>query len=169
MQIAYCKWFTSESSGWLRFLADGFIGLLWLPLRLVSASWWIAWGVVLADGLNRLFGLSRWIGGPLSLSFVLLVVWASSLGRLLVFFPFPPCRRGQCRDIDAYTWVKGRIYGREKWGMYHYWCKCGDEYIREGKRFLQVLPDGTRQAYMALVGFRKWQLEPAYQDRTGGC
>jgi hypothetical protein len=129
---------------------------------------WIALGVFLADVLNRDVGLSRWIGVPLSVSFVLLFVWALALGRLLLLFPFPPCRQGKCRSIDAYTWMMGRLYGREKWSTYHYWCKCGDEYIREGKRFMQVLPDGTRQAYMKLVGFRKWQAETKPQSSEDG-
>ena len=93
----------------------------------------------------------------MSVVFVLLLIWVLTLGNLLLRFPFPPCRQGRCRTIDAYTWIRGRIYGREKWNTYHYWCRCGDEYVREGKRFFQVLPDGTKKPYMMLAGFQKWE------------
>lgn len=167
MKISFYKWFTAESWGWRRFLADGFLGILWWPLRLVSSICVIAIGVVLADFFQREIGLSRWIGVPLSVSFMLLLTWVLTLGRLLFFFPFPPCRQGQCRTIDAYTWVKGRIYGREKWNTYHYWCRCGDEYIREGRRLSYVLPDGTQKPYLILDGFRKWKTKEARQASDG--
>lgn len=168
MPRTLCKWFLAESWGWRRFLADCLIGAVSSPFRLLWVIWWIALGVALAHRLERFYGLSQWVGAPLSIALVLLIVWAFSLGRLLLFFPFPPCRRGKCRSMDAYTWVMGRLYGQEKWSTYHYWCKCGDEYIRESKRFLQVLPDGTRQTYMKLVGFRKWQPESAKQNSADG-
>ena len=161
MQVLLWKWFFSESWGWRRFLADSVIGTIHSFFRLLLLICWIALGVVLGDLLNRFCGIPKWLGTPLSITVVFLCAWAFFLLRLLVFFPFPPCRRGQCRNINAYTWVMGRVYGQEGWRTYRYWCKCGDEYVREGNRFKFVQPDGNRQTYMRLVGFRKWKEERA--------
>lgn len=44
-------------------------------------------------------------------------------------------------------WRKGTIYGREKDGSYKYRCKCGDHFLRDGKRFMQVLDNGKLRPY----------------------
>ncbi len=159
MKHVYSKWFLSESWGWRRFLADTFVGVIYSPFNLLWVIWWTALGYTLAIRLNERWGLYTWIGIPASIALVYLLLWVLSLMRIILIFPLPPCKQGLCRGIDGYTWVMGHIYGRERRGTFHYWCKCGDEYVREGKRFFYVCPDGTRQIYMTLVGFRKWQFE----------
>jgi len=163
----YKLFFSSEPYSWLRFLADGFIGVIWVPMRLLSVICWLALGVVLAEKLNRFMSISFWVAVPFAVTFVLLLIWAVSIGWVLLFFPFPSCRKGKCCNISDYTWGMGRIYGREKWGVYHYWCRCGDEYIHKGKQFLQVLPDGTKRPYMTRTGFRTWKLQPTCRDDAG--
>lgn len=162
MRINPREVFMSQASGWMRFLADAFVGIGHSPIRLLWMSCLGALGLLFADYFNAICSLNKWIGVPLSMALVFLFAWALLLGRLLLFFPFPPCCRGQCGSIDEYTWNMGRIFGYERWRIYHYWCKCGDEYIREGRRFYQVLPDGTRKPYLKLIGFRKWQADPEY-------
>jgi hypothetical protein len=85
-----------------------------------------------------------------------ILTWAIWLGRILFFYPFPFCRRGKCHSIEDYRWYIDAIFGRVGRGVYLYKCKCGDEYIREGKRFMEILPDGTKRPYKKLVSFRKW-------------
>jgi len=82
------------------------------------------------------------------------VVW---LWRLL-FLTLPSCKRGQCKSYKDYIWPKGTFFGRTRWGVYHCKCNCGDYYVRDGKRFMEVVsfPDGPLRPYKKLIGFRKW-------------
>ena len=48
------------------------------------------------------------------------------------------------------------LFGYETKGNYLYRCACGDMYVREGTRFMELLTDDTRRPYKRLVGFRKW-------------
>ncbi len=151
--------------GWAVFLADLFVGQIRWPGRFIFVIFLYSISLALASHLNDEIGLSLWIGVPSLIVIVLLLVWALKLGPLLLFYPFPPCRGGQCCSINDYAWVVGRIYGREKWGQYRYWCKCcDDEYVRRGTRFLHVLPDGTERPYLKLVGFRNWQPDTTESD-----
>ncbi len=164
MKNIFYRCLTDEHWGFLRFLADGFIGLLFIPSRFLVLFGWFAAGSIMAKTLNRFAGISMLIGTTLSVLFILLLLWAISVGRLLIFFPFPPCRQKKCNSISDYTWIMGRIYGREKWGVYRYWCMCDDEYIRQGKRFMQV-SDDTEQSYMILDSFRNWQIDKRGYER----
>lgn len=85
------------------------------------------------------------------------LLWIILVGRLRLFFPLPRCKRGNCRNYDGYYWPVGTIYGWEWWGVYRYRCKCSDdEYVRRGKRFMEVSPDEQNVHYKKLCGFRKW-------------
>ncbi|WP_124327403.1 hypothetical protein [Desulfonema ishimotonii] len=159
MKNIFYKWITNESWGFLRFLADGFVGLLFIPARFLVIFWWFSIGCFIAKALNGFIGINFLIGSIWAFLFILLLLWAISLGRLLIFFPFPSCRQKKCNNINDYTWTMGQIYGREKWGVHRYWCRCGDEYVRQGKRFMRILPDGTKQPYMILGSFRNWQTD----------
>ena len=78
-------------------------------------------------------------------------------GGLLLFFPLPFCRRGKCQAFGQdYIWRLGTLFGYETKGTYSYKCACGDIYIRNGARFMELLPDGTRRPYKRLVDFREW-------------
>ena len=87
----------------------------------------------------------------------MILTWAILTGSLLLFFPLPLCRQGKClRFGKDFIWKKGRLLGYEGNGVYHYRCRCGDEYLRKGKKFLLLLSDGTSRPYKVLIGFRKW-------------
>jgi hypothetical protein len=87
----------------------------------------------------------------------LLITRAVLVGRLRVFFPLPLCRRGKCHKLGRdYVWRLGTLFGYETKGNYLYKCACGDIYVRQGTRFMELLPDGTRRPYKRLVGFRRW-------------
>jgi hypothetical protein len=111
---------------------------------------------LLADFLKKSWGIGPWIGYSIGFVIVFFLSWAILLGHILLFFPFPSCRQRKCHSIDDYTWNIGSFLGREGWGVYSYKCECGNEYVREGKRFMEVLPDGTKRPYKKLIGFRKW-------------
>ncbi len=59
--------------------------------------------------------------------------------------------------IADYVWKRGTIYGWQGGGEYHYRCRCGDVYVRKGKQFMVCFPDGSRQTYKKLSGFRRWE------------
>jgi hypothetical protein len=124
---------------------------------------------LLGSFLKTSFGISPWIGVPVAFMCLCFLAWAVLLGRLLLFVPFPTCRKGKCHGIDDYSWFHGTFFGKCKWGVYWYSCRCGDKYLRRGKRFMEFIPEvvvppspwvniskGTTRPYKKLVGFRKW-------------
>jgi hypothetical protein len=99
-----------------------------------------------------------WVFAFLGLVAGLIVARAVLVGRLRLFFPFPLCRQGKCYRFGRdYVWRLGTLFGYEGKGIYLYKCRCGDMYIRETKRFRELLRDDTRRRYKKLVAFRKWQ------------
>ena len=87
----------------------------------------------------------------------LIITRAILVGRLRLFFPLPLCRQGKCRRLGRdYVWRLGTLFGYETRGIYLYKCRCGDTYIREGKRFMELVADDTLRSYKKLIGFRKW-------------
>jgi hypothetical protein len=125
--------------------------------RLIVTAIWIASGVVLGSMLGRTWGtLGNVLGFLAGILIAFLLTWLIVLSRNLLLMPFPECRRGKCRTYRGYVWKRGTLYGREKGGIFRYRCKCGDEYIRDGNRFLQVLSDGTTRSYKKYEGGKKW-------------
>jgi hypothetical protein len=130
---------------------------LTLPRFLMATIWFICGGF-LGVALKKPWGRPGfYIGCLIGTIGGMILTWAILTGRLLLFFPLPPCRQGKCHRLGTdFVWKKGRILGYEGKGIYHYKCRCGDEYLRKGKKFLELLPDGTRRPYKMLVGFRQW-------------
>lgn len=125
--------------------------------RLIVTAIWMACGVVLSSRLGRIWGTFGYVCGFLA-GFVIVscVTWAIVLSRNLLLMPFPACRHGKCRTFRDYVWKRGTIYGWEKGGIFRYRCRCGDEYIRDGNRFLEVLSDGTTRPYKKHQRGNKW-------------
>jgi hypothetical protein len=96
------------------------------------------------------------VGFPLGFSGAVLATWAILLGRIVLLFPFPICREGKCRGLNGYVWKKGTLYGSKKGGLYRYRCRCGREYVRKGRKFMEVGSEGVAQPYKKLTGFREW-------------
>ena len=124
---------------------------------------------LLGSFLKTQWGISMWVGVPLTFVFLCLFAWTVLLGRLLLFVPFPSCRKGKCHGIDDYSWGHGTFFGKCKWGVYWYKCRCQDQYLRRGKKFMEFIPEttvppspwvninkGATRPYKKLVGFRKW-------------
>jgi hypothetical protein len=116
-------------------------------------------GFVLADLLGKLLGFPGYITGFITgIGTAYFIFWAVLVGRLQIFFPLPLCRHGKCEGYNDYYWKTGTICGWEWWGIYRYRCKCAnDEYIRKGRQFMLVLPDGATVPFRKLYGFRKWK------------
>jgi hypothetical protein len=130
---------------------------LTLP-RLLIATFWAFCGALLWLKLRKpwgqpgyfLFAVVATVPG-------LIITRAFLVGRLRLFFPFPLCRQGKCYRMGRdYVWRLGTLFGYETKGIYLYKCRCGDTYIREGKKFMELLPDDTQRPYKKLVSFRKW-------------
>ena len=77
-------------------------------------------------------------------------------GGIALFYPCPSCRRGPCRRYGDYVWRVGSFYGYERWRVWRFKCRCGDQYIFDGTHFREILSDGTTRPYKKLGGFRKW-------------
>jgi len=124
-------------------------------LTLTSTLLWC--GVDLALFLGTFIGVLGYIAGfILGIVGAFFAIWLALYFRVILFQPFPPCKRGKCLSIRDYEWRYGSFYGYERWGVYWYRCKCGDQYVRVGKRFTILLSDGSTLPYKALVGFHKW-------------
>jgi hypothetical protein len=130
---------------------------LTLPRFLVATSWFLC-GALFWVALKRPWGVPGFyvaaiVGGIVGM----FLTWAVLWGRLLLLFPLPLCRQGKCRSIGRdYVWRLGTIYGFEGEGVYRYKCACGDQYVRQGKKFMELLGNGTTRPYKRLVGFRHW-------------
>lgn len=114
-------------------------------------------GAMLAGFAEKSFGAVGFIAGffcGATISYFF--TWVILVGRLRLFFPLPLCRQRKCQGYDNYHWPVRTIYGWEGWAIYRYRCNCEDEYIRHGKRFIEVLPDGETLSYKKLHGFREW-------------
>jgi hypothetical protein len=130
---------------------------LTLPGLLLVSSWFFCGGLLGLALQERWGHPGFFLGCLLGTLGGAIVTWVVLTGRLLLFFPLPPCRQGKCRLLGKdFVWKKGSILGYEGKGVYHYKCKCGDEYLRTGKKFQELLPDGTTRSYKTLVGFRTW-------------
>lgn len=125
--------------------------------RLIGTSIWIACGVMSSFLLGHVFGAFGYVLGFLVavvagflltwLVLVTLNVWLNSR---------PDCRRGKCRTFRDYVWKRGTVYGRERDGTFRYRCRCGDEYVRDGRRLLELLKDGTTRPYKRYKGRGRW-------------
>ena len=125
--------------------------------RLIVTAIWIASGIVLSTVFGRTWGaLGCVLGFLVGILNAFLLTWLIVLSRHLLLMPFPECRRGKCCTYRDYVWRRGALYGREKGGIFRYRCKCGDEYVRDGNRFLQVLRDGTTRPYKKYESDNKW-------------
>lgn len=135
---------------------------LTLPSLLI-ATFWCLCGGLLWLAIRRPWGKTGyWIFAFFGLAAGLIITRAVLIGRLRLFFPFPLCRQGKCyRFGQDYVWRLGTLFGYEGKGIYLYRCRCGDMYIREGKRFMALLPDDTTLPYKKLVGFRRWEDDSA--------
>ena len=161
MRLAPGRQLSAGRWGWPYF----FTGVLLNSVRLQSGLMngfssfiiWVASGAILGASFARPWGIEgRCVGSLLGFLIASVLTWAIWLGRILLFYPFPACRLEKCRGIEDYRWSMDAIFGRVGRGVYLYSCKCGDEYIREGKRFMEILPDGNKRPHKILVGFRKW-------------
>ncbi|MGD2175544.1 MAG: hypothetical protein PVJ27_09080 [Candidatus Brocadiaceae bacterium] len=110
----------------------------------------------------------RWIGvlvgfplGFLAAAVGLLLLVAIPESLWLAGPMYPPCHNGSCKgrrwpaDIGDYDTV---VVGEELVLR----CRCGRDYDREGRRFMERLPDGTLKPYMVHRPFRGW-----FEDTSG--
>lgn len=115
--------------------------------------------VVIAAGVGGAIGWlidPKYVGPGALVGIVGLIVgiglWELAQTWLIIGVPpAPPCRKGCC----TYKEYK-RCYAENE---VLYVCQTGDQYIREGRRFMQIMPDGTREPYMIWKPLRKWDAD----------
>ena len=111
--------------------------------------------------VGYVLGPVGFLGGLVALGFVmLLLAWvAQALSR---WGPeFPPCRTGRCRGGRWWRDDRGD-YEPAGWDGHHrdsvFRCRCGGEYVvtDRGRRFQELLPDGSYRPYMVHRPYHGW-------------
>lgn len=112
----------------------------------------VAVGVAVSRWAGARYGLAGYIAGfPVGFSILICafaaICWLDDMWRL--GRPrFPVCRNGKCYEGDYHhNEVDGRFVCR---------CLCGVEYKHDGRRFCEVLPDGSLRPYLVWRAFRGW-------------
>ena len=128
--------------------------LLWLVLVLLG-------GLVVARYAGARFGWLGFVvgfvaGGVASSGLLLGGIWLLivSVGMFTGTPTFPLCGNGKC----SATWTRqpGDYRPEKAGGRLVVRCRCGLQYVRRGRRVLEVLPDGTDKPYMVWRPFRGW-------------
>ena len=161
-----------ENTSFTRFIYDIFAGitLVYGLLRLLWIILWVSvsgiavvllWQLSGATATN--FELFLMVGIPPLTFAIFLLLWAYKLILILLLFPFPECKQGKCQGINKYHWQPGMVYGKcnlnygwRRWRWHHYWCSCGDHYVRIGRKFMSVTEDFETTPYKRVQGFRTW-------------
>lgn len=102
------------------------------------------------------------VGGGLAATICLFACCSGLITMYCRTFPLrPACKRGKCRSSD-YCWDEEdfqrflKDHGPRKWTVFV--CKCGDRYLRQGRCFSELLPDGTTKPYMCYPRlWRRWR------------
>lgn len=68
----------------------------------------------------------------------------------------PKCRNGCCQGPDLSSKNDGDYKIQEVDGKFYEICKCGDRYLRRGRRFLLINKDGTETPYLIWRRFKGW-------------
>jgi hypothetical protein len=103
------------------------------------------------------WGKWGWVaGGLIGITCVFLLLYALWLLAELYyrFRPLrPTCRRGKCQadEYEIKVVVKEGSWESENR------CKCGDTYVRRGKRSMLLGPDGSTQPYMLRRPYHNWE------------
>lgn len=111
----------------------------------------VAIGVAVSRWAGARFGLVGYVAGfPVGfcglIGVSVAICWLEDmrLGRP----HFPVCRNGKCHEGDYQcSIIDDRFVHR---------CLCGVEYRRDGRRFCEVLPDGSLRPYLVWRPFRGW-------------
>jgi hypothetical protein len=112
--------------------------------------------------------LRRWIAtvhiADFALGFYVPILWwGTKILLWIVFSPFPICKNGKCRGMNSFFRDVALSQGKQVEAANQpivYTCRCGDEYVRCGKRFMALDSERTPQPYKRLVGFHRWADDP---------
>ena len=115
-------------------------------------------GMFVASWSARKIG---WLGYPLGFLGAVLIIPALVCGiGALLFFIWPErpiCRNGKCKTND---YELHRVEDKFEW-----FCNCGNQYRKSGRRFYEVRRDGSLAPYMVWSIFRGWF--PDTEQRSG--
>lgn len=119
----------------------------------------IFWLTIIVLASSKGYDEAGWIGLIVGLvaGGILPPLLLQSLAFLENFFwggipRFPQCRKGQC-DEESYKFVhlaNGQVASQ---------CRCGDLYMKCGRRFLEIDEGGTSRQYLKWIPFKGWVLE----------
>jgi hypothetical protein len=110
----------------------------------------------LADQLNASFHIPIWISFPILIVAGFFLLWFFLKSYLIGRYGLPPCRSGHCKSYLDYHWRVGALMGHQGIRTFRYCCRCGDCYVRRGKRFYFVGLNGEEHSYKRMVDVRRW-------------
>ena len=96
--------------------------------------------------LGFIFSVAILHGGVNLLSYVERMFWVG-------IPPKPDCHTNRCHSDDYEI--------DQESNKLIYRCGCGRCYQKQGRRFMEVLPDGASKPYMKWVAFRGWRPDDA--------
>lgn len=69
----------------------------------------------------------------------------------------PVCRASKCRssDYEFLEWRKSETKNGKPFSFI-YRCRCGHRYMQREKRFIEILDDGTEEAFMVISKWGRW-------------
>src|SRR3984957_16397120 len=141
MSISVRKSLYEAQWSWLMFIFYAIFGWKDNVIRFIPLFTMIVLSEGLAIFVKKTFEIPEWVAMAVSFVVVFSVAWILLLMRLLLFVPFPTCKKGKCSNIDDYSFFHGTFFGKCKWGVYWYKCRCGDQYLRRGKKFMEFIPE----------------------------
>ena len=112
--------------------------LAFVAVGVVAAAWaaqYVGW---IGYPLGFIAGVGLSTGGVIGVLALIMYVWPER----------PVCENGRCQSGD---------YDLRRASDTLYWfCRCGQRYRNEGRRFYKVREDGSYEPYMIKKPFRGW-------------
>ena len=110
--------------------------------------------LALGQLLSKRWGTAGWLVGIVPVAFGWIWVLLGAVRGLITDFKYsvmsrPVCRQGKCRSRD-YVLVSSTA----EEALFR--CRCGDLYLSKANLFVRVLPNNSKEPYMARDSSGKW-------------
>jgi len=129
-------------------------------MTLIELLWFVVCAFVAANAALWAYHRWGWLGGVGGFLVGFFITWVALYGVIWVLFlpvriihsglpDRPTCRNRKCRSAD----YRLERLGKEQFAVR---CKCGLLYRKQGRRFVELSPDGSPRPYMIWKAFRGW-------------
>jgi hypothetical protein len=125
-------------------------------------------GVLTATCMGNRFGFAGYvIGLPTGAAIMLGILsgatgsWVYIQGLLFRGVPgFPVCRNGCCRGGRLSDPGDYKTVWNDDWTVRGFRCRCGVTYQKDGRRFVELAPDGSFKPYLIWRRLKGWCPDP---------